>query len=126
MSELRTHLESAKAAYGDLHYPGDLAADLRPPVRRWMWIAPLSISAAAAIALALVHRAHLSPAAPPDLPPAVAVQDQPPSPPLEFPDDVPLAPPYQAISMPAMPSFPSWEAATQGVEPNRPSTQESV
>ena len=60
MSNLRKQLETAKREYRQARYPGDLVADVLPPVRhtaRWMW----NLGAVAAAAAMIVFAVRLRP-----------------------------------------------------------------
>ena len=57
MTSLRNHLDLARHKYQAYRYPGDLASDVLPPVRRlapWAW----GISAVAAAVLVVVINLH--------------------------------------------------------------------
>jgi hypothetical protein len=76
MSRFRKHLESAKAEYEQIHYDGDLAAQLlsrvqapqsRMNIARWMWTGGVAAAAAAMIVLVLrFHAPQVSPNAIPE------------------------------------------------------------
>lgn len=146
MSELRKHLQAAREEYRKERYPGDLAAEILPARRGiapavW-WITPLAAIAATVAMIVWLQQAPEIPLVPAgDNPLAVAPEssgemifassdedeetpasylaiDDVPSLPADWwvDDSNPVAPSFEEISSPQMPSMPTFDFTASSEE----------
>jgi hypothetical protein len=136
MSDLRNHLESARAKHLAQRYPGDLAAELLPQPRHTVLKIFATAAAVSGIAAAILLWVGSRPLATPTVPgnpialntatrPVDGSADDGAVAPVttlaavpEFPQDTPMAPTLETDDVPMAPSFDSMEI---GAIPSLPS-----
>lgn len=129
MSVMREQLQRDRAAYRNVRYPGNLAADVLPAAR-WAtgvrWAAGGAMLAATFAIAVWSNRATDDTTRPVAITPVSATPARPDSADTgmpAFPPEIRLVPEHEAISFPSMPAFPSMNAASRE---NTATTQESV
>jgi len=140
MNELRKQLESARAEYESLKYPGDLGAEMLGQVnrpRQWIWLGGITTLAAAAVAMLLwidtttvesptnSNVVHIDPTTAGTSTEQYSLSgiERPIRP--EMPTSPGAFPSRLGISRPTFQSVPSWDALMEQ-ESSETTTQESV